>query len=137
MSELTEDGTNVSPWSQEGHLCVYMYICVCVILECVCIRSKNNFFRFFCFISNTKLNIFKNCSIIHRFTSHTILILKSIALLSVFFSKLLQKLRYNRLMTFTEGNKILRRSMGLGRKNQLKQHYGFPSKVHRRPLRKR
>ena len=76
---------------------------------CVYVQKIISFGLFF--ISNTKLNIFKNCSIINSITSHTVLILKSIALLSVFFSKLLQKLRYNRLMTFTEGNKILRHSM--------------------------
>jgi hypothetical protein len=62
---------------------------------------------------------------------------RPVDLLSVFFFKLLEKLMYNMLMTFIEGNEVLRHNMGLGRKHKLKQHYGFSSKVHRRPLRKR
>ena len=54
-------------------------------------------------------------------------------LLSV-FSKLLEKLVYNRLIAFIEGNGVLTDTHGFRTKNQLKQHYRFLSNVHRRPL---
>ena len=60
---------------------------------------------------------------------------RPIALLSVFL-KLLEILVYNRLMALIEGNGVLRHNMVVGQKNQLKQHYRFLLKVHRRPLKK-
>jgi hypothetical protein len=64
---------------------------------------------------------------------------RPIVLLSV-FSKLLEKLVYNRLMAFIEGNVVLTEAehgFRTKKKNQLKQQYRFLLKVCRRPLKKK
>ena len=63
---------------------------------------------------------------------------RPIALLPV-FSKLLEKLVYNRLIAFIEGNGVLTEAQHGFRtkKNQQKQLYRFSLKVYRKQLRKR